>query len=614
MNNMAFDFPETSVQVDQRDLIIDCFCGGGGASLGIKRATGRSPDYAINHDGAALAMHLANHPETEHINSNINKIDPMVIIGRRRVGLLWSSPDCKHFSKAKGSKPVKREIRDLAWNFILWGKRARPKVMFLENVEEFLDWGPLIKRKGRWFPDPDRKGETFRLWLRELRRIGYRVEWRLRRACDFSDPTIRRRLILIARCDGQPIVWPMATHAAPKSPAVIKGLLPAYRTAAECIDWSLPCPSIFETREEIREKHGLIVKRPLVDNTLKRIATGVYRYVINAQTPFIVTCNHGGDWFRGQDINDPFLTLTASRDAHGLVTPYLLPRYQEKEGHDPRLHSVDEPVKTIIAGGNVPGSLITPILSAAQHGGTTRDVRTPHHTITASSKDQNQLITPTLMQANHIQRDFGKSIGHDVNEPISTITAGGGGHAALVATFMAQHNTGMVGHSPDKPLSTITQRGTQQAVISTHMMSLKGTDRRDSAMTEPAPTICAGGTHAAMVSAFMVKYYGTGENASALDTPMHSITSRDRFALVMVTINGIDYVIVDIGMRMLTPRELFRCQGFPESYNITPKYRGKTITKQVQVSCCGNSVPPGLVAAHVAANSNWLIEPKRKAA
>lgn len=571
---MTYLFPEIVAVADQgEDLIIDLFAGGGGVSTGIEMALGRSPDYALNHDGPALAMHMANHPQTIHIQRNINQVDPMDIVGRRRVGLLWASPDCKHHSVAKGGKPVKRSIRDLAWSAVLWARRARPKVIFLENVVEFADWGPLIERKpGKWYPDPDRKGETFNRWVKELRRLGYKVEWEKRRCSSFGDPTIRRRLFLIARCDGLPIVWPAPTHDKPCSPAVITGNRQPWRTAADQIDWSLPVPSIFDTREEIKEKYGLQVKRPLVPNTEKRIAVGVYRHVIKAKQPFIVTCNHGGDWFRGQGLDVPFNTVTAARDAHGLVVP---------------------------------------ILSAAQHGGYTRGGEQPMHTITASPKDQNAVIVPTLVQTGYGERKGQAPRVPGLEKPIGTIVAGGGKHA-LVAAFLAQHNTDLrrelgvnPGRAVSEPLSTITVRGTQQAVVAAHMMSLKGTDRRDRPVDAPLGTVCAGGGHAALVAALMIKYYGAGI-AQAIDAPCHTIPTKARFALVTVTINGTDYVIVDIGMRMLTARELFNAQGFPSTYKIAPLYKGKPLPKTKQISCCGNSVPPNTVAAHIAANCNWL--------
>ncbi|MEJ0092807.1 MAG: DNA cytosine methyltransferase [Methylocella sp.] len=300
------------------ELIIDSFAGGGGgASLGIEMACGRSPDIAINHDAEALAMHAINHPATLHLPHNVWKVDPSEVCQRRPVGLLWASPDCKHHSKAKGGKPVKRSIRDLAWVVVRWAKQVRPRVIFVENVEEFRDWGPLGADDR---PCPDRKGKTFDAWLAELRRLGYKVEHRELRACDYGAPTIRKRLFIIARRDGLPIVWPKPTHGVKDNPAVKSGELLPWRAAADIIDWSLPCHSIFLSREQGR---AVGVNRPLAPNTMERIAKGVRRYVIDAASPFIVPVTHAGD-SRVHGIDEPLRTVTTSpRGEHALVTPFV---------------------------------------------------------------------------------------------------------------------------------------------------------------------------------------------------------------------------------------------------------------------------------------------------
>lgn len=505
-----------------RGLIIDSFAGGGGASTGIELAYGRSPDMAINHDAQALAMHAANHPDTEHYKSDVWAVDPVQATRGQPVALAWFSPDCKHFSKAKGGKPVKRHIRDLAWVAIKWARSVRPQVIALENVEEFRDWGPL-DQTGK--PCARRKGQTFRHWVESLRRLGYEVDWWELRACDYGAPTIRKRLILVARCDGGAITKPEPTHGAPDDPRVIAGELKPYRTAAEIIDWSQPCPSIFLTRDEaraLRKTHGIICQRPLAENTMRRIAQGVQRYVLDDPNPFLVTCNHAGDHFRGQGMDEPFATVTANRDAHGLIVP---------------------------------------VFSYAQQGGANRSASDPMHTICASSKDQN----------------------------------------CVVAAFLAQHNTGVVGHDARKPVSTIVQRATTQAVVAPYLLSLKGSERRMQAVDVPTPTICAGGGHAAAVSAFLVKYYGQGVGQPVTE-PVHTVTTKDRFGLVQVTIAGEQWVLADIGMRMLTPRELFRAQGFPESYDITSGPDGSTLSLTAQRRMCGNSVCPPLAQAVAAAN------------
>lgn len=509
-------------------LIADSFAGGGGASTGIEMALGRSPDIAINHDPAALSMHAANHPSALHLTSNIWQVDPRDACGKRPVGLAWFSPDCKHFSKAKGAAPVKRNIRDLAWIVVLWAQHVKPRVIMLENVEEFLTWGPLTADNK---PDQARSGETFAQWSKELRKLGYKVEWRELRACDYGAPTIRKRLFLIARRDGLPIVWPEPTHGAPDSPGVLSGARAPWRTAAEIIDWSLPCPSIFETSQEIKEKHGLRAIRPLADATLRRIARGVVKYVIEARDPFCVTY--------------------------------------------------------------------------AQHGGAARSGFDPFHTITASRKDQNALIVPTL-----VQTGYGEAPGQlprvpGLDQPIGTITAGGGKHA-LVSAFLAQHNTGVIGRAAKAPLSTITTRGTQQQIVAAHLINMHGNSRSHRDINAPHPSICAGGQHGGIVAAFLQKYYGHGGAQSAAD-PLHTLSTRDTFGLVTVEIHGQNYAITDIGLRMLTAREQFRAQGFPDSYIIDRGADGRDLTRTEQTRMCGNSVSPAMSKALVEANCKFII-------
>ena len=504
-------------------LIVDSFAGGGGASVAIQMALGRSPDIAINHDEIALGMHEANHPETLHLPENVWQVDLDDHAKGQTVGLLWASPDCRHFSKARGAAPTSRSVRGLAWTivkFVKQLKHRKPRVIVMENVEEFITW------------------EEFPEWSQQLKRHGYAMKCFELRACDYGAPTIRKRLFIVMRCDGLPIVEPQPTHGAPDNPRVLSGELLPWRTAAEIIDWSLPVPSIFETAAEIKAKLGLTVKRPLVDNTLRRIATGVYRYVIETKEPYFV--------------------------------------------------------------------------SYAQQGGMNRTAAEPLHTVTAPCKDQNTIIVPKMMRASHIQRDFGNGVGHSVDRPIATITSGGGGHAALVSAFLAQHNTGVVGHSAEKPFSTITGRGTQQAIVAAHMLSMKGTDRRDGPLTDPLPTVCAGGNHAALVAAFMIKYYGTAIGA-ALSEPVHSATTKQRFGLVTMKIAGEVWAIVDIGMRTLYPRELFNAQGFPADYIIDRQADGTPITKTQQIHKCGNSVSPQPAAAVLRANCAAMAFVRRAA-
>lgn len=577
-----------------RELIVDSFAGGGGASTGILQALGRGPDIAINHDAQALALHRMNHPETLHLPHNVWKVDPVAVTRGRPVGLLWASPDCKHFSKAKGGKPVRREIRDLAWVVVRWARQVRPRVIILENVEEFRDWGPLTA-DGQ--PCKDRKGQTFKAWAGELKRLGYRVEHRELRACDYGAPTIRKRLFLIARRDGEKIVWPAPTHGRPDDPDVIAGRKEPWRTAAGIIDWSLPCHSIFLTREEGR---AVGVNRPLAEATMARIARGVKRYVIDAAQPSVVCTDMASAAARNgvHGVDEPVRTLT---------TPMLVGCGGRAGQSRPR--GADEPTATGTAKADV--CLVAPVMTYAQQGGLNRPAGEPHSTICASAKDQNAVIAAFL------SRQFGASVGSDAAEPVGTVTAGGGGKTALVSAFLAQHNTGMVGHHPEEPVSTIVGKGCTQAVVETSFLShayTSNTRGGEGDLGKPIKTQTTA-LHAAHVRAFLTKYYGPAVGQDAQD-PLHTATAKPRFGLVTVEIGGEPYVIADIGMRMLSPRELYRAQGFPDSYvidrgiSVEPREgfedgAGETvipITKTAQVRMCGNSVCPPLAQALVAAN------------
>lgn len=543
-------------------LIADSFAGGGGASTGIEMALGRSPDVAINHDPVALSMHEANHPNTKHLITSVYAVDPRDLLRRdQKVGLAWFSPDCKHHSKAKGGKPLDSNIRGLAWVVLHWAKLVRPDVIMLENVEEFQDWGPLTAENK---PDVTKKGQTFRTWVRNHRSLGYRVEWRELKACDYGAPTIRKRLFVIMRCDGKPIFWPKPTHGKPDSDEVKSGELKPWRTAAEIIDWSLPCPSIFDTSAEIMDKHALRSVRPLADNTLKRIARGLMRYVIQAEDPFFVTYGqHGG---ATRSAFDPMHTVTASiKDQNAIVVPSLVNVANSKTtGRGPNAWNIEQPVRTL----------------------------------TSSSG--------FALVAAHMMPHFGQSIARSATDPVGTLTAGGGGKQALIATFMAQHNTGAIGRKSDAPLSTLTTRATQQNLVAAHMVNMHGTGRSARDARHPVTSICAGGTHAGLVAAFLTKYYGQGVGQSCAEG-LHTLTGQDRFGVVTVNINSQTYAITDIGMRMLTPREQFRAQGFPETYVIDRGADGKVMTKTAQTQKCGNSVCPPVAAALVRANCPDLI-------
>ncbi|MCE8042486.1 DNA cytosine methyltransferase [Halomonas daqingensis] len=542
------------------ELVVDNFAGGGGASEGIEQALGRLVDLAINHDSTAIAVHTANHPGSEHAVADVWDIDPEQATHGMPVGLAWFSPDCRHHSKAKGGRPVSKSVRGLAWVAARWAAKVKPRVIALENVEEFLDWGPLIKdADGKCRPDPSRKGQTFRGFVRALNRHGYQVDWKILRACDYGAPTIRKRLFLVARRDGLPIVWPKPTHGDPASPAVRRGKLQPWRTAAECIDWSIPCPSIFDR------------ERPLAENTLKRIAKGVMRYVIEAAEPFIISVAHGYSGGRREyPLGEPLGTVSAGGVQHALVSPHITKFRSGAIGH-----GCDEPMHTITANSNATDSTANP-------GGCA-----PFGLVSAT-------IAPCVMT---------NTTGHPgaaVDEPLRTVTTGG--HHALVAAFLAKHYGGVVGADLRQPLPTITATD-HNAPVAVSLLNLKGSDRGGSDITQPMPTICAGGTHAAAVAAFLAPYYGSGSGETGRDmrAPAPTITTKDRFQLVTVTIGGEQYAIVDIGMRMLQPHELAAAQGFPPGYQFA-EVEGKPVPKYAQVRLIGNSVCPPLARAIVEAN------------
>lgn len=494
------------------DLLVDNFAGGGGATTGIEQALGRSPDIAINHDPEAIAMHQANHPDTHHFCGSVFDVNPAALCRGRSVALAWFSPDCTFHSKARGGKPfrdrnVARRRRGLAGVVVKWANAVRPRVIICENVEEFEDWGPL-NENGK--PDPERRGESYRRWLSALRNAGYVVESRQLRACDYGAPTSRKRLFIIARCDGRPIAWPAPTHG--------PGCAQPYRTAAECIDWSVPCRSIFGR------------KKDLAENTLRRIARGVQRFVVDAAEPFIVPVSHGG----------------VGRT-------------------DVRVHSIREPLRTI----------------------------------TSHGRGSHALVSPTLIQTSYGERKGQSPRILDLHKPLGTVVAGGVKHA-LVSAFLAKHYGGHEGPgaSLQRPMSTVTTVD-HHSLVAAHMLKLHGSCADGQSLDKPAPTIRAQGTHLAEVRAFLARYNGVAAG-QPLQLPLGAITTARRFGLVYVA--GTPYEIVDIAMRMLWPRELFRAQGFPDSYIIDPIYQGKPLTKTAQVQMCGNSVSPYVARALVAAN------------
>lgn len=666
------------------EIIVDNFAGGGGASTGIELAIGRSVDIAINHDPNAVAMHTTNHPDTLHYCESVYEVRPKVATAGRPVALAWFSPDCRHFSKAKGAKPVEKAIRGLAWVTLRWGLDVDPRVMMLENVEEFKTWGPLIEippkpdlphemigsfigpvYPGYSRPDPARVGETFRAFVdmlttgipanhpalaecceflnisldseeatRLVNGLGYTVEYRELRACDYGAPTIRKRFFMVMRRDGQPIVWPEATHGDPKSPAVQAGKLAPWRTAAECIDWSIPAPSIFGR------------KKPLAENTLRRIARGIQRFFIDSAEPFIVKCNHTTtkgqyDCFRGQSMTGPLQTITKT---HGfaVAVPHIT-KFRTGATGQP----VTEPVPTVTAGtskrpggnghalGIVEAGLV-PFLAGnggSEYQAKPRPLDKPAHTILKESRAC--VVTPV------IARQFGASVGHRADEPSATITAGGGGKSQLVTPTLIQMGYGeRPGQEPrvlqlDNPLGTVTAGGNKfatvsaflakhyggnytgpgvgldepahsvttvdhHAVVASHLVKLRGSCRDGQRTDEPMPTVTAGGQHVGEVKTTLAVEDYDEERAQQVLAFLQEYCGEECTGLVEIA--GITYRIIDIGMRMLQPHELYRAQGFPEWYIIDQDYRGVKYAKDKQVARCGNAVPPPFAEALVKAN------------
>ncbi len=519
------------------ELIVDNFAGGGGASTGIEIATGVSPDIAINHDPEAIRMHKANHPNAKHYCEDVWQVDPVAACKGHPVGLAWFSPDCKHFSKAKGGKPKDKNIRGLAWVACRWAGLVRPRVIMLENVEEFKTWGPLNRRH---HPIKAKQGVTFQKFVQQLTDLGYEVQFRELVAADYGVPTMRKRFFMIARCDGKQIVWPEPTHGPADSEAVKQGLLKPYVGAYTQLDFSLPCPSIFDSAEEIKEKYGIRAVRPLAKKTMDRIGRGIKKFILDNPEPFLIQCNHSGDRKPG-DIRQPMPTITG-KHGFGIVEPKLAPIIDKAYG------------------GNYSG------------GGSEADK--PLDTIT--TVDHNRLVTATLapiLIQYHSETAKDEVRGQGIEAPIMTVD--GSNRYGLVASSF---------------ISKFYKSGTGQDI------------------REPLHTITAGDGHFGEVRAFLTKYYGSGTGQSVTD-PLDTVTAQDRFGLV--TIYGTEYQIVDIGLRMLEPKELYGCQGFPEDYIIDHDCDGKTYPRSEQVRRCGNAVCPPLPAALVKGNLPEMCKHER---
>lgn len=546
------------------ELIVDNFAGGGGASTGIELATGYSVDIAINHDPEAIKMHKANHPNTKHYCENVWSVDPVKACNGHPVGLAWFSPDCKHFSKAKGGKPKDKNIRGLAWVACRWAGFVRPRVIMLENVEEFKTWGPLGRRH---HPIKAKQGETFQKFVQQLTDLGYEVQFRELIAADYGAPTMRKRFFMIARCDGKPIVWPEPTHGQADSEAVKAGLLKPYVGAYTQIDFSRPCPSIFDTSEEIKEKYGIRAVRPLAKKTMDRIARGLKKFVLDNPEPFIIQCNHGGER-RPNDIREPMPTITG-KHGYGIVEPYMVQIGQTGFTKD-RSKDVREPLTTIV------------------------------------SKNEHCLISPTLIQY-HSETSKDGVRGQTIEDPIMTVDSSN--RYGLVTSFLHKYYDGGykgAGETVENPLPTVTAWDHNSVVTANLIQMNNHCDGKD--IRQPLPTITAGDGHFGEVRAFLIKYYGQGTGQD-IEQPLDTVTARDRFGLV--TIEGVDYQIVDIGLRMLEPRELYGCQGFPDDYIIDHDYTGKTYPRSEQVRRCGNAVCPPIPAALVRANLPELCVAER---
>ena len=596
------------------EMIIDNFAGGGGASTGIELATGRAVDAAINHDPDAILMHQTNHPQTRHYCESVWDVDPWEVTRGRPVGLAWFSPDCKHFSKAKGSKPVDRNIRGLAWIVLKWAGTVKPRVIILENVEEFQTWGPV--RKGK--PVKSRRDETFRKWKEQLQALGYEIDHRELVAADYGAPTIRKRFFLIARCDGKKIIWPERTHAPKDSEEVKNGKCKPWRGAAEIIDWTIPCPSIFDTTDEIKEKYGIRAVRPLAVNTQKRIARGIEKFVLQNKepfivpigygerkgqaprvhdikepvstvvssgkqylcqpelSPFIVQVNHKGEQFRGQELKEPIPTITG-KHGYGLATPVMtaiavskaeqclampsLIQYHTEQSERVRGQGMDEPIMTLDAANRY--GLSVAYLAEYFQNGRPLDVNSPLHTSTTKDRE-------CLCMA-HMEKFFSGGYtgnGSDANTPLGTVTAVD--HNGLVETFISKFYKTGIGQKPDEPLHTVTTSAGHFGIVTVKMSQSEMNLHHWNEVRELLNAYCG-----------------------------YAIAADE---ILLLDVNGTMYFISDIGLRMLTPRELYAANGFPPDYIIDHDYTGKAYGKTKQVARCGNAVPPPFAEALVRAN------------
>lgn len=582
-------------QIDIFDeIIVDNFAGGGGASTGIELAAGRPVAIAINHDPDAILLHKTNHPYTEHLQASVWDVDPVSVCRGRPVGLAWFSPDCKHFSKAKGAALVDRNIRGLAWIVLRWAAKVRPRVIMLENVEEFQSWGPV--RKGK--PVKSRAGQDFRKFIKQLCKLDYNIQYRELVAADYGAPTTRKRFVLVARCDGKPIVWPERTHAPRDSEEVKSGNCLPWRSAAEIIDWTIPGYSIFESKQEIMERYGVKAVRPLADNTMRRVIRGVDKFTIKSWNPFLVECNHGGDGHT-RSVEDPVNTLTGKYTG-GVVSASLMSIGQTGGGD--RIRDIREPSPTTVSKQEaccIAANLIQ------YHTEQTENVRAsglnaPINTVDASNRYG-------LTCANLVEY-YGNGVPLDISEPMHTATSHD--REALVSAHIQKYFGGVVGEDAREPLPTVTTAD-HNAMCAAHIAEFKGQDIGQG-VTAPLRTITASAGEFAECRAVLVKAGNCNlvhwsEIRSLLNRHCGYSLADDE--VILLIIRGIAYYIADITLRMLTPRELYNAMGFPPDYIIDRDYLGNAYGKTKQVARCGNAVCPPLAEAMVRANlPEWCGE------
>ena len=543
-------------------IFIDEFAGGGGASTGIEMATGRPIDIAINHDESAIMMHKRNHPYTQHYREDVWAVDPLTATRGRPVRLIWFSPDCKHFSKAKGAALVDKKIRGLAWIVLRWAAAVKPDVIMLENVEEFTTWGPV--RKGK--PVKKKAGQTYRKWRSQLADLGYDIDTRILCAADYGAPTKRRRFCLIARRDGEQIRWPERTHAQRDSAEVKTGKLRPWRSAAEIIDFSLPTYSIFESKEQIKEKYGVRVQRPLKPKTMRRIAQGTDKFVIKAKEPFIIPIGYGerqGQTPRVHDVNDPMPTLVGSAK-HYLCDPLMQPFIMSNNDNNVP-HSMNDPIPTLTTG------------------------------------NRNYLVAPAIVQYHSEQHD-GEVRGQGLREPLNTLD--GSNRYALSAIHLTQYFSEAHCHSVTEPVNTLTTKD-REGVVAAHLAHFKG-KYKGQPLSDPLMTVTARDGQFGLITTKIVKLdgrtdFGYWPKVREMLNEYCGYTLNDD-ELLLLLINGAWYFIYDIGLRMLTPREQYNAQGFPPDYIIDRDCYGNKISRADQVARCGNAVCPPMAEALVRAN------------